>query len=238
MKNISKLAVLGAVLAVSSSFALADTVTFASSSATVNYTGSILASSGFGTNPNTFASNVSPVAAANVLPAGVWAGPIAGTSWVSNVSTAGPGGGTIDPNGYYTFTDSFTALGGAYTGSFNIYADDTVAVYLGAPSSINSGSTPLILAGVIGLDTHCADNKPTCLTLDTISPFNVNLANGSNTLTFIVEQTGLAPMGVDFSGSLTQNPVPGVPEPSSLMMLGTGLMSAAGMLVRRRRQTV
>ena len=55
-------------------------------------------------------------------------------------------------------------------------------------------------------------------------------AGTTNTLTFVVEQTGYADFGLDFTGSVGP-----APEPSSLMLLGTGLMSAGGLLFRRRK---
>jgi hypothetical protein len=235
MRHIGKFAVLGAVLAASASFAYADVINFASTSGTVNFTGSIASGGPFSTNPNTFASNAAPVASSFVSPAGVWSPAIAGSTWVSNNAGAGPGGGVIEPNGYYTYTTTLvSAAGGAYTGTFNIMADDTVAVYLGAPSTINSLSVPFILAGGIGTDAQCADNKPTCTRLDTVS-WNPTLATGGNVLTFVVEQTGLASEGLDFAGSISSvTRPPGTPEPNSLILLGTGLVGAAGMFFRRR----
>ena len=70
--------------------------------------------------------------------------------------------------------------------------------------------------------------------------FATGLGNGS-TSDFLYVQTNaksftLGTIGViDNSAGSATAPIPATPEPSSLMLMGSGLVSAAGMFMRRRR---
>jgi hypothetical protein len=235
MKTILKISALPVLLGVLASVAHADSVTLNSAGSTsgpytngaLQYTGTsplnggspLVAPSG----PTVAGGPSSYDVAAN----GVWVNPIAGTSWVSNSPEAGPDGSVTDPNAFYYFSTTFTAVGGAaaYDGSINIMADDTAEVLL--------NGAIVVPFGVIGGDGHCSNNVPSCNGFDTVSLNGTTLLSGSNTLTVIDAQTGGGPAGVDFAADLTQTP-----EPSSLLLLGTGLLGVALVVFRKAKPSI
>lgn len=172
------------------------------------------------------------------IAAGTWSSAISGTSWVSNTLSAGTScsGSSCDPNDFYYYQTAFTAAGGAnrYEGSLSVMADDTAEVILnaGMPDQLI-----LVPFAIIGSDGHCAsgnsntgaDPMPNCSSAITVAFNSVSLLSGTNTLTIIDAQTGLHGAGVDFDANFTA----ATPEPTSLMLLGTGFLGLALVLFRK-----
>jgi hypothetical protein len=238
MKSFWKLGAAAAVLFAGSGFLWADTIqlgSFATGAASLGDSNTAMDYDGYSSASTTPTAGTASTFA--LAPGTTWTAPVANSTWVGFATTAGPVGTSNPAFGYYTFTTSFTALSTSpYSGSLSVMADDTAEVLL--------NGTVVASFGALGGDGHCADGLPSCLAVDTISLSGVSLLSGvdANTLTFVVHQAGVGPTGgtgdpsgLDFDATLTSA---AIPEPSTLLLLGSGLIGFAVIASRARREAV
>ena len=203
------------VLTVVLLLALAATPSFATVTGLFG-TGAGLACGGFSGPPD---PNYDLVSAPTGVPlhdartTGVWPGwvdPPSGTCWINPYGNEG----AFAPGGFYDYKTTFNEIGTLSMVNGVFAGDNDACIFL-------NGST---IAAACTVNPDHGYEQLTAFTIDASTPGGLHL--GTNTLDFIVRNDDGTQTGLLVAFSTT-------PEPSSIMLFGSGVLGLAGILRRR-----
>ncbi len=163
----------------------------------------------------------------NISPHPAWTPSFAGSNWISIAITGDPRdpGYVVLPNGTtVSFFQQFSIDGVADAANLSVLADDTTSVILNG----HVMAMPFTTGGPV-----CAAQPIGCLTITRgdftsaqLLPF---IHSGVNTIQFDVLQHDLVSFGLDYSGSVSNDPEPG----TAWLVAGAGVLM--WIVIRKRR---
>lgn len=151
--------------------------------------------------------------------------PISDGSWVGNTKTSqwispAKDPGTTEPTTTYTYQTTFTATNvnlNSLTINGSVAADDIVSIKLNGSTIYNQ------IGGYTSWTSFILNSS------------NSSFLNGTNTLSFIVNNSGGGPTGLQVQIQSVSY-LPTTPEPGAISLLVGAGLPAAGVALRRRRR--
>lgn len=241
MKFFAKLSAFGVVAVLSTAIASATTYqigSYATGAPNMGNQNTAMAFDAINSQPN---AGVVYTTATQAIDPGLWHDALPNTTWISFGQTGPTTNPTSQPGGHfaadgtYIFTTEFTLDKQATAFTFSVLADDTTSVMIDGV-----GGASAVVQAALGDNATCQDDLPNCLTPFTVTGVDrpgalALLTAGTHTLSFQVSQIHGIDLGINFSSTIeTGSPIGSpIPEPSSLFLMGTGLIGSAGALLRR-----
>lgn len=171
---------------------------------------------------------------------------VSGSARADDITLAGttsstpPAGISFLPGSFSgTTSGGFAAFGdlGAYTLSSTAGTySGTVALQItfSLPTGISGGSSTTFVANLCGNVNTSADGGVSIIFTNPTQNFTFTNAGGSGSFTFTVNSLSISPGGTtDLTGYVSNAVYTSVPEPSSGMMLGAGLLLASFLGLKR-----